>query len=122
MAKGLKGAGLLLRVPVPRLCGESEPTDAEIQALGNQGTTEICRTKRRQLPSMLEKQEMIRLMDPATLTASTQQTLVSLRTPKAEDGSGSIEFPEFRRYFFDPPPQFGRKGEHFSKAATALPA
>ncbi|OLP83672.1 Calmodulin-2 [Symbiodinium microadriaticum] len=44
-----------------QLCGESEPTDAEIQ-------------------------EMIRLMDP--------------------DGSGSIEFPEFRRYFFDPPPLF----------------
>ncbi|CAE7365299.1 unnamed protein product [Symbiodinium pilosum] len=44
-----------------RLCGESEPTDAEIQ-------------------------EMIRLMDP--------------------DGSGSIEFPEFRRYFVDPPPLF----------------
>ena len=73
VAKGLKGAGLLLRVPVPRLCGESEPTDAEIQALGNQGTTEICRTKRRQLPSMLEKQEMIRLMDPATLTATQQK-------------------------------------------------
>ncbi|CAE6911863.1 CAM72 [Symbiodinium natans] len=44
-----------------QLCGESEPTDAEVQ-------------------------EMIRLMDP--------------------DGSGSIEFPEFRRYFVDPPPLF----------------
>ncbi|CAK9075935.1 Squidulin (Optic lobe calcium-binding protein) (SCABP) [Durusdinium trenchii] len=43
------------------LCGEPEPTDAEIQ-------------------------EMIRLMDP--------------------DGSGSIEFAEFRRYFVEPPPLF----------------
>ncbi|CAK9089381.1 unnamed protein product [Durusdinium trenchii] len=44
-----------------QLCGEPEPTDAEIQ-------------------------EMIRLMDP--------------------DGSGSIEFAEFRRYFVEPPPLF----------------
>jgi len=44
-----------------QLCGETEPTDAEVQ-------------------------EMIRLMDP--------------------DGSGSIEFAEFRRYFVDPPPLF----------------
>jgi len=44
-----------------QLCGEPEPTDAEIQ-------------------------EMIRLMDP--------------------DGSGSIAFDEFRRYFVEPPPLF----------------
>eukprot|EP00931_Biecheleriopsis_adriatica_P004743 TRINITY_DN106374_c0_g1_i1.p1 TRINITY_DN106374_c0_g1~~TRINITY_DN106374_c0_g1_i1.p1 ORF type:complete len:475 (+),score=114.94 TRINITY_DN106374_c0_g1_i1:66-1490(+) len=44
-----------------RLCGEPEPTEAEVH-------------------------EMIRLMDP--------------------DGSGSIEFAEFRKYFIDPPPLF----------------
>ncbi|CAJ1334713.1 unnamed protein product [Effrenium voratum] len=59
-----------------QLCGEPEPTDAEVQ-------------------------EMIRLMDP--------------------DGSGSIEFAEFRRYFVDPPPLFRnfdlhRRGGGESKA------
>lgn len=44
-----------------QLCGEPEPTDAEVQ-------------------------EMIRLMDP--------------------DGSGSIAYDEFRRYFVEPPPLF----------------
>ena len=34
--------------PLPRLCGESEPTDAEIQAR-EAGTTEIHRTKGRPL-------------------------------------------------------------------------
>eukprot|EP00913_Durusdinium_trenchii_P010224 g9585.t1 len=65
-----------------QLCGEPEPTDAEIQ-------------------------EMIRLMDPdARINPATERLVCLFMTVNTEDGSGSIEFAEFRRYFVEPPPLF----------------